>query len=310
MTKLIITRGIPGSGKTTWAKSWVAEDPEKRARVNRDDLRVNLFSRPAPLTHRQETAVTEAQVGAVTKLLAYGFNVVVDDTCVNIRRVREWFKIARSAGAEFEVNEEFRNVPLHSCIDRNDQRAKTGVRRVPKEVILDMHERLQNSPTWNSVIVRELGPELGTPLEETYKYVPTFGKPSAYIFDLDGTLAHMNARNPFDWTRVGEDSLDHSVATILRILTPHARIIILSGRDECSREATAIWLRDNWITYDELLMRPQGDFRKDSVVKLELFQKYIAEKFLVQGVFDDRNQVVDMWRSIGLKCLQVAPGDF
>lgn len=39
MSKLILCRGIQGSGKTTWAKQWVLEDPEHRVRFNNDDIR-------------------------------------------------------------------------------------------------------------------------------------------------------------------------------------------------------------------------------------------------------------------------------
>ena len=57
-------------------------------------------------------------------------------------------------------------------------------------------------------------------------------------------------------------------------------------------------------------MRREGDNRKDSIVKHELFWKVVAPHWNVIGVLDDRQQVVDMWRSMGLTCAQVAPGDF
>lgn len=57
-------------------------------------------------------------------------------------------------------------------------------------------------------------------------------------------------------------------------------------------------------------MRPEGDIRKDSIVKREIFENYIRDYYNIQFVLDDRNQVVEMWRSLGLKCLQVAEGDF
>jgi hypothetical protein len=57
-------------------------------------------------------------------------------------------------------------------------------------------------------------------------------------------------------------------------------------------------------------MRPENDMRKDSVVKSELFWEHVAPNYNVQFVLDDRDQVVDFWRSIGLVCWQVAPGDF
>jgi hypothetical protein len=89
------------------------------------------------------------------------------------------------------------------------------------------------------------------------------------------------------------------------------RIIFLSGRTAGCHRATTDWLYgyfgDNW---EELYMRPVGDNRKDSVVKMELFDKYVRNRYDVRYVLDDRNQVVEMWRSLGLTVLQVADGNF
>jgi hypothetical protein len=64
------------------------------------------------------------------------------------------------------------------------------------------------------------------------------------------------------------------------------------------------------VPYDALFMRPAGDSRKDSIVKRELFDRHVAGRWAVRGVIDDRRQVVEMWRAMGLMCAQVAPGDF
>lgn len=59
----------------------------------------------------------------------------------------------------------------------------------------------------------------------------------------------------------------------------------------------------------ELYMRPEGDKRKDSIIKYEILQNLIKENFIAY-VLDDRNQVVKMWREAGLRCLQVQEGNF
>lgn len=64
------------------------------------------------------------------------------------------------------------------------------------------------------------------------------------------------------------------------------------------------------MAYDWLYMRPEGDVRKDTEIKREIFDNYIRDKYRVLFVLDDRNSVVKMWRDLGLKCLQVAEGDF
>jgi hypothetical protein len=70
-----------------------------------------------------------------------------------------------------------------------------------------------------------------------------------------------------------------------------------------------MWL-DNYITYDHLFMRPEKDMRPDNIVKAELFDQYVRDNFDVRFVLDDRDQVVDMWRAMGIKTLQVEPGAF
>jgi hypothetical protein len=132
----------------------------------------------------------------------------------------------------------------------------------------------------------------------------------AIICDLDGTLAHMAGRGPFEWDRVSEDLLDEAIADLLRRYASDHVIILVSGRSDECRALTQAWLRDNSVFYDQLYMRSAGDYRKDSVVKHEIYELAIAQTYDVTFCLDDRQQAVDFWRSIGLKCFQVAPGNF
>ena len=87
-------------------------------------------------------------------------------------------------------------------------------------------------------------------------------------------------------------------------------VIVMSGRDESCRTETERWLNKHNIPFDFLFMRPEGDMRKDNIIKHELFNKYVRDNYDVKFVLDDRQQVVDMWRKMGITCLQVAEGDF
>jgi hypothetical protein len=82
--------------------------------------------------------------------------------------------------------------------------------------------------------------------------------------------------------------------------------IIMSGRDSICRNDTEQWLKENGIHFDHLYMRSEGDMRKDSIVKLELFENHIRGKFKVLAVFDDRPQVVREWNRLGLKVIACA----
>lgn len=132
-------------------------------------------------------------------------------------------------------------------------------------------------------------------------------KPTAIMVDIDGTLAHMKNRSPFDWKRVGEDDVDEVIASITQ---KYSHVVIMSGRDEVCRRETEEWLNKNSINYTKLVMRPKNDNRADNIVKWELYNQYVKPYFDITFVLDDRNKVVKMWRDNGLKCLQVAEGDF
>jgi predicted kinase len=294
--KLILTRGIPASGKTTWAKEWVAFDPEKRARVNRDDLRAQLFGLDGKLTPAQEQAVTVAQKAAVSSLLAGGYDVVVDDTNLVNRFVKDWFKV--TTNIEFEDFE----VPRAMAIVRDRDRART----VGETVIDDFFKRRTNNGKLNPP------PEVPEPLTfKVYDRTAAIGKPHAIIVDVDGTLAHMTNRGPYDTSKYMDDAVDPDVASLVRAL--HflgTKVLITSGRDAEFFFVLMGWLAKHDIPYDSIFMRPEGDTRNDAIVKDELFETYIAPNYYVDFALDDRNRVVDMWRAKGIKCLQVAPGDF
>lgn len=144
-------------------------------------------------------------------------------------------------------------------------------------------------------------------------------KPRAIICDIDGTLALIGNRNPYDYTDVINDQPNFPIIGILNThvfldnLNPHwerTRIILMTGREETCREDTEKWLDHNGVIFDELYMRPEGDRRKDYVVKQELYEQHIKKNLAVMFVLEDRNKAVKMWRYLGLTCLQVAEGNF
>lgn len=136
---LIITRGLPGSGKTTWAREYIAMASDPTFRVNRDDLR-RMFGFG---TGDDENAVTEIQYAAITTFLAgvRRADVVVDDTNLHDEHVDTLRRMAGRCGARFRV-QDFRMVPVETCLKRNrlpDRRAIGAV--VPDHVIVGMAQR-------------------------------------------------------------------------------------------------------------------------------------------------------------------------
>ena len=143
------------------------------------------------------------------------------------------------------------------------------------------------------------------------------------IFDLDGTLALIDKRRAIstkdngkmDWAKffdpgmVDLDNPNTPVITMANLLSSQYRIWILSGRSDITHQATINWLAKHNVTYDHLVMRPQNHlYMADNDLKQMWLDSIGVEN--VAMVFDDRQQVVDMWRQNGLTTFQVADGDF
>jgi len=139
--------------------------------------------------------------------------------------------------------------------------------------------------------------------------------PKAIICDLDGTLALLGNRDPYDASRAEEDSLNNPIANILDVYSHQTEfeiaILLVTGREDIYREQTQRWLAAHNIAYDALYMRNAGDKRKDTIIKKEIYRKHIEYQYDVLFVLVDRDQVVGMWRKeLKLTCLQVEYGDF
>lgn len=140
----------------------------------------------------------------------------------------------------------------------------------------------------------------------------------AVICDLDGTVALMGKddperRGPYDYDRVGEDDPNQPIIDLVGLFRRAGYTILwVSGRDEVCRSITESWLQ--WqgarMPDEPLWMRPAGDKRPDTEIKLEIYRRHIEPTYRVAYVLDDRNAVVAMWREQGLTVLQVADGPF
>lgn len=137
--------------------------------------------------------------------------------------------------------------------------------------------------------------------------------PRAFIFDIDGTLAKMNWRSPYDYTKVSTDLPHGDVVTMCNLLAmSQYKIIVVSWREwtaQCTND-TVSWLKQHLRADFELHMRKESDKRPDTDIKEEIFLNYILPHYNVVGVFDDRNRVVSRWRELGLRCYQVAEWAF
>ncbi len=302
MSTLVITRGLPGSGKTYWAAEWVALAPESRARVNRDDLR-DMIHDGQFIKGVTEPRIIVARDAAISALLRKGVDVVCDDTNLAQRTARDLLKLARRAGAGFAV-EDFTSTPLELCVERDARRD----RPLDEQDIRDMYARYLKGRQLPLPLPKEPVNEAG----EVRPYTAKRGTPRAVLVDIDGTTALMCDRSPFDETRVHEDLPNEAVIRAVRAM--HAagnRVIFCSGRTDGCKEPTEAWIKEHvGVPYEGLFMRKSGDQRKDSIVKVEIFDQHIRHDYNIVGVFDDRQQMVKAWRRLGLPVFAVAEGDF
>lgn len=303
MTKLIVARGLPGSGKTTWTRKWVEEDRANRARVNRDDLRI-MVDEGVFVKGVTEPRIMIARNAQISALLDQGIDVVSDDTNLVSRVVRDLAQLAASAGADLEVKD-FTDVPLEVCIERDA--ARSGRSHVGETVIREMHTRYLRGRKLPLPV-----PEIKDEEIKPDPYVALPDVPKAILVDIDGTVALKGDRDIYDESRVLRDLPNVPIVTLVQAMSAAGyEIIFMSGRTNGCRQHTMEWLREHVGVPFQLHMRSIGDRRRDAVVKKELFDKHVRYHYNVLLVLDDRDQVVKLWRNtLGMTCSQVGEGNF
>lgn len=288
MPTIKILKGLQGSGKSTYAKALVDSYPNNYKRISKDDLRAMLDNSNG--TKKTEEFILKARDALILLSLSESKNVIIDDTNLNPiheKHIRELVKDLPKVSVE--VIDHFLQVPIEECIKNDLKRLHS----VGEKVIRETYNKYLRKPS--EVFVKEHDKNL----------------PNALICDIDGTLAHMKDRSPYDWKRVSEDSLDETIKSLLDLeRTRGTEIFIVSGRDSICREETLEWLKFHKVPFKELLMRPLGDKRSDTIVKEELYKSSIEGLYNVLYVLDDRKKVCDTWRKLGLKTFQVSEGDF
>lgn len=279
--KLLMLKGLPGSGKSTWARQAVSGKSDW-IRVNKDSIREMMGN----YKQKKEGLVLRTRDSLIELYLGQNLNVIVDDTNLHpkhearLRELAGWFK------AEFEI-QDFTGVPLKECIENDLKRPISVGERVIKRM-------------WREFLAPKL---------EVQRW--TIGLPKAIIVDIDGTVALHVARGPYDIEQCRTDKPNTPIVSMVNHFAELGyKVLFVSGREEKYRDLTVAWFQDHKINGHELFMRPTDDKREDSIVKQEIYDSRIRGNYNVFAVFDDRNRVVDMWRRNGLTCLQVADGDF
>lgn len=294
---IILTIGIQGSGKSSWAKEQLTRYPGKYKRINKDDLRAMLDNNVWDF--KNEKFVLGLRDTIAERALFRGHDVIIDDTNFSDKHWGAMCNIAKRIG-NVRVMEKFFDCPIEEAVRRNALRPNP----VPEGVIRKLYA---DKVKGKHIQVRD---------EYFPKNNPQFmsindTKQKAVIIDMDGTLALACDRSYYDMTKILGDAPNEPICELARILKSKGYwIIIVSGRDDSCKIDTETWLKCNNIPYDIIHMRKLGDSRKDSVIKQEIYNEHIKSLFNAVYCVDDRDSVVSMWRDIGLTCLQVNFGGF
>lgn len=303
--KMIITRGIPASGKSTWAASWVAEDAQNRMEINRDSIRA-IMGFPAVGNASQEQAVTNVQREMIAAAMSNNKDMVISDTNLREKYIKNFISIAMDNNYEVEVKDFV--ISFDEAVARDKNREDS----VGEDVIRTMytkfpHKRWKSGADMVQEVVAKRKKAKHTP------YINDQNNPQAVLVDIDGTIAINDGhRSYYDYSEavMGDKTNDAVIHAVRCAHAAGVKIIIMSGREDVCKEHSIKWMENHSIPFDEVHFRKTGDKRPDWIVKDEMVREHIENRYNIMYCYDDRDQVVQHHRDMGYTVFQVAPGDF
>jgi predicted kinase len=309
MLKIFYLKGAPACGKSTWAKTEIAKDPLNYLRVNNDDIR--SMANSSVFSADYEKLIRETRLFLIKQGIQRGLNIIVDNVNSSKRNWEDVCKIAKESNKDVQVIEKNFYVELDELLERNSKRE--GVARVPDDVVKKFWKELGGKQFAHYPSKVEIFTKRSWAADKIVEpMAQDEGLPRAIICDLDGTLAKIGDRSPYDAslcdiTDVGNE---HVVQTVKLHYDVGYKIIFCSGRMNKDRDPTVRFI-DKCLPNMEyvLLMRRDNDQRRDALVKEEIFNENIRGKYWVKLVIDDRISVCRLWHGMGLNLLRVGDPD-
>lgn len=301
--KLILTRGIPGSGKSTWAKAWVAEDPEHRIRLNWDDTR-NMMG---PYWVPSREPINKHMLWAGLNMAAYctrPYDIVIDNMNLNPKdwkQYEEWITTYNQSMNSDETNTqyvlEFKDffISLEECIRRDSMRSNPIGEKTIKDIWRRYKHFIQTTEVEN--VVNNLR--------------PSTGKVPCIVVDMDSTMCFNTTKRPWYGEGAAEgmikDVPNPGVVAVVKELQRKFPIVVVTGRDTTQATVTKQWLANQGIAPTDFYFRTAGDYRKGVEVKNELINQ-VLNKYDIVAIFEDCEPIVKMFRDMGLTVLQPNKG--
>ena len=312
---IILTRGIQGSGKSTWAKQWVQVDPLNRIRYNNDDIRLSqgvYWPEDNKALTKKEKTVKSIKNFAVFTYMENGYDIVIDNMNLNPKEVNYWqsnIEQFNNLHKDIEYHLEFKDffIPVEECIARDAQRSNPiGASIIKKtyrqyrSLIIDIETKklLDNQIPVNDVL------------------------PNCIIADMDATICFNVTQRPFFGNGAADKMMEDVpnkpiiklINNYLKCASENDRIFIITGRENTPaiHEATLNYIK-KYVSEDEriiLLMRNLNDHSSGDICKKYIYETFIKDKYNVDFVLDDSNKIVKMYRELGLTVLQPNEGKF
>lgn len=329
--KLLMLKGLPRSGKSTWSKEFI-KTAGNWYRVNKDSLRTMLHD--DKWTPQNEKITMKAQDSIVRTLLSAGKNVIVDDTNLGAYHHDRWSGIAKEIGARFETKE-FKE-DIQTLIERDGLAKEQRGRDVIEKLALQ-YGYIKFEP--NSLIICDIDGTIAD-CEHRREFVNMIC-PYCGGDGRDGKDCVISAKEKAEGTKVwhmkrdwhsffeamDKDTLIESTFDMLRDYSEKGyKVMFVSARPNKYRKMTEDWLYTNFcypvrsaeyalaleedavVPYEALLMRNDNDTRNDTIVKQEILDTYL-DKNAIHCVIDDRPSVLRMWESNGLTVVDVGKGE-
>lgn len=290
MSKILVLQGPPASSKTTWAREFIKGKTDWVI-VNRDSLREGRGDYWVPT---QEEYISDLEEFSIRAAIKRGYNVIIDATNLNPKTQEKWKKIANETKSTLEFKEFY--VPFKVAVERDKNRERSVGEKVLKRFYQQYYPEKYAQEMADNRYIKEQDKTL----------------PKCIIVDCDGTICLHQGRDPYDLSKVSTDKPNDPLIDLIRILSGSVDIIFFSGREgtEQCRKDTAKWINDNIGISYKLYMRSEKDYRSDEIIKEELYNKYIKDKYYCIAIFDDRDRCIKKWREMGLLACQVYYGDF
>lgn len=288
MNNILVLIGISGSGKSTFCRKFIKENPSY-SRVNRDDIRRLITGTNKRILSKElEDVVTDIQHEIILSLLNNNKNVIIDNTNLKISYLKD-------------INNKYGHIANieHRMLIVDISEAKERVSKRDNIKVSELSYIDRQYDTLNNLDIKLI--DISTPKAN-------LDLDKCIICDLDGTLALYGNKNPYK-RDFENDIINSPVLYILQ--NSNLPIIFLSGRSsEFENETKEFIKRAIGHRHYELYMRDENDYRRDSILKTELFLNKVNDRYTPLFVIDDRLQVIEeTWNKLGIFVLNVNQGN-